>query len=370
MPDPRISPDMPAAEVPAAVERVLETWFDDHADDVASIGEHFTGSIAALRDFTLLGGKRVRPAFAWAGWLAAGGAEGRHTPAEDPAAVLRAVSALEFIQACALVHDDIVDASDTRRGNPTVHRRFEAMHREHGWRGDAARFGESIAILVGDVALTWADDMLNLSGISDPALDRARGPWWRMRLEVLGGQLLDITAEAAGDGRVETAERINAFKTAAYTIERPLHIGAAIAGAPDETIAGLRRFGRDIGVAFQLRDDQLGMFGDPSVTGKPIGDDLREGKRTVLAATAIARLRETAPGDAVRLDHALGRVTDPAEIRELSELIRSTGAVDEMEERIVELTDRGLAELDDLDIVPEHRERLRDMGRRATQRLQ
>ncbi|WP_448852365.1 polyprenyl synthetase family protein [Corynebacterium sp. 335C] len=370
MTDQRISPDLPAAEVPSAVEGVLADWFDEREDDVAGIGGHFTASVAALRDFTMQGGKRVRPAFAWAGWLACGGAEGRHADPEDPAAVLRAVSALEFIQACALVHDDIVDASDTRRGNPTVHRRFEALHRERGWRGDAARFGESVAILLGDVALTWADDMLTFSGITDPALDRARLPWWRMRLEVLGGQLLDITAEAAGDGRVETAERINTYKTAAYTIERPLHIGAAIAGAPEETVAGLRRFGRDIGIAFQLRDDQLGMFGDPSVTGKPIGDDLREGKRTVLAGTAIARLRETAPDDAMRLDHALGRVTDPAEIRELSDLIRSTGAVEEMEEEIAVRTERGLAALDDLDIDAAHRDRLRDMGRRATQRLQ
>lgn len=368
MTEPRVHPDMPAQDVPAAVEAVLRRWFDDRAKAVTGIGDHFTWAIAALEDFTLRGGKRVRPACAWAGWLAAGGADGRHAPAEDPAAVLAACASLEFIQACALIHDDIIDASDTRRGYPTVHRRFEAAHSADGWRGNAARFGESIAILVGDVALTWADDMLDLSGLSDAALSRVRVPWHRMRLEVLGGQLLDITAEAAGDGAVETAERINLYKTAAYTIERPLHIGAAIAGAPAEFTDGLRAFGRDIGVAFQLRDDQLGMFGDPSVTGKPIGDDLREGKRTVLAATAIARLRDTDPTAAERLDHALGRVTDPAEIRQLSDLIHSTGAVEEIEADITARTDRAFAILDGLEMADGHRERLRQMGLHATQR--
>ena len=270
---PNIRPDMPPRDVPEAVTGTLAAFFDERAGRVDDIDPEFTRVIGELRSFTLQGGKRVRPAFAWAGWLGAGGDKGLHSDAEDPAAVFRAVSALEFIQACALIHDDIIDVSATRRGFPTVHKVFEARHRDSGWRGDAAHYGHSVAILAGDIALAWADDMFHGSGVSDAARNRAREPWWKMRTEVLGGQLLDITAEASGDDRIEVAEKVNRYKTAAYTIERPLHIGARLAGAGEDVIEAYREFGRDIGIAFQLRDDQLGVFGDPAVTGKPAGDD-------------------------------------------------------------------------------------------------
>lgn len=365
---PEIHPGMSPRDVPAAVTGTLGEFFASRADLVDGIDEEFTRVIGALRDFTLLGGKRVRPAFAWAGWLGAGGDAGRFATAEDPAAVFRAVCALEFIQACALIHDDIIDASDTRRGNPTVHRIFEARHRDHGWRGDARHYGHSVAIIAGDVALAWADDMFHGSGLSDAARNRARVPWWKMRTEVLGGQLLDITVEASGDSRVGVAEKVNRYKTAAYTIERPLHIGAAIAGAGDDVIAAYREFGVDIGIAFQLRDDQLGVFGDPEITGKPAGDDLREGKRTVLVATALERLRATDPDGARHLDDNLGRVESADDIAQLRDLIRDSGADEVLEEKIDHLTRRGQAALESAPIVDEQRERLIDMGRRATAR--
>ncbi|MGV3113864.1 polyprenyl synthetase family protein [Corynebacterium freneyi] len=365
---PAIDPGMSPRDVPAAVTGALTDFFDARSTMVADVDEEFSRVIGALSDFTLLGGKRVRPAFAWAGWLGAGGDKGKYADVEDAEAVFRSVCALEFIQACALIHDDIIDASDTRRGNPTVHKIFEARHRDNGWRGDAVHYGHSVAILAGDIALAWADDMFHGSGLTDAARNRAREPWWRMRTEVLGGQLLDITAEASGDSRVGVAEKVNRYKTAAYTIERPLHIGAAIAGAGDDIVDAYRGFGTDIGIAFQLRDDQLGVFGDPEVTGKPAGDDLREGKRTVLVATALERLRMTDPDGAHHLDEKLGRVHGLDDVAEMRDLIRASGADEQIELEIDRLTRRGLEALESAPIVEEQRERLADMGRRATAR--
>ena len=203
--------------------------------------------------------------------------------------MLRAVAALELIQACALVHDDLMDASATRRGRPTVHVAFARRHADAAWRGRPARFGAAAAILLGDLALVWADDMLRGAGLTADAAARAATPWEAMRTEVLGGQYLDVFVQSTGDSSARAALQIDRYKTAAYTVERPLHLGAAIAGADPDLVACYRRFGADIGVAFQLRDDLLGVFGDPAVTGKPAGDDLREGKRTLLLALAVER---------------------------------------------------------------------------------
>ncbi|ASE56206.1 MULTISPECIES: polyprenyl synthetase family protein [Corynebacterium] len=355
-------------EVPATVTKTLENYLKNRGDDVASVDAVYTEAIDSLHSFVLNGGKRVRPAFAWQGWLGAGGLEGRFSPAEDSQAVMNAVSALELIQACALIHDDIIDDADTRRGAPTIHKVFEAKHEAHSWNGAADRFGISAAILIGDVALTWADDMMHSSGLSSEALTRALVPWRAMRTEVLGGQLLDITAEASRDSRVETAEKINLFKTAAYTIERPLHIGAAIAGAPAELVEAYRSFGRDIGVAFQLRDDQLGVFGDPEVTGKPAGDDLREGKRTVLVGQALSLYLDSAPEKARFIDERLGAVSSAADIDELRNLIADSGAADAVEREIDRLTSRAFSTIENADLPATSRENLIAMGVRATAR--
>lgn len=359
---------MQPREVPAAVTRTLTAYLDSRGSDVAAVDEVYTEAIGSLTDFVLGGGKRVRPAFAWQGWLGAGGAEGRFAQQESAEAVLAAVSSLELIQACALIHDDIIDDADTRRGAPTIHKVFEAKHAANDWHGSADRFGISAAILIGDVALSWADDMLHTSGLTPAALVRALEPWRAMRTEVLGGQLLDITAEASRDSRVGTAEKVNLFKTAAYTIERPLHIGAAIAGAPAELIEAYRSFGRDIGVAFQLRDDQLGVFGDPEVTGKPAGDDLREGKRTVLVGEALSLYRDSAPEKARFIDERLGEVKSASDIAELRDLIAESGAADAVEREIDRLTSRAFATIEAADLPAQYRDNLIGMGVRATSR--
>ncbi len=328
--------------VPAAVRDQLQAYLDSRRAEVAAIGSPVVDAVAHLESFVLDGGKRIRPLYAWAGFIGAGGL---HRPDVDPQAMFQAASSLEFIQACALIHDDIVDASDTRRGNPTVHRAVEAAHRDADWVGSAEHFGRSAAILIGDLALVWAEDMFQDSGLDAAALQRARAPWRGMRTEVIGGQLLDISLEAVGNESIELSDAVNRFKTAAYTIERPLHIGAAVAGAGPELIAALRGYGRDIGIAFQLRDDELGVFGDPSVTGKPAGDDLREGKRTVLLGLALAAADESDPAAAATLRRLVGTTDDPADIARMAQIIDDSGARAVMEKRIEALTESGLRHL-------------------------
>ena len=357
--------ELPLDNVPEAVEEQLVAFLDEVSPTVTKIGGPVENAVQHLRAFVLGGGKRIRPTFGWVGFTAAGGLE---KAAEDAHAVLRAVSSLEFIQACALIHDDIIDASDTRRGNPTVHRAAAASHRERSWLGDADIFGENIAILVGDLALVWADDMWHGSGLSFEARDRATAAWRGMRAEVIGGQILDISLEASGSENVELANAVNRYKTAAYTIERPLHLGAAIAGAEENTIAALRGYGRDIGVAFQLRDDLLGVFGDPEITGKPAGDDLREGKRTVLYSLALQAADAHDPAAAEILRAGIGVVHKPGEIQQLAQIIKDTGAVDAVEQRISELTTSGLSYLDQGGLNAGASEALTAMAEKATAR--
>ncbi|MDD7921663.1 polyprenyl synthetase family protein [Actinomycetospora callitridis] len=316
-------------DLPGAVTADLADYLAGRRDECADIAEEYADAVDDLTRFVLAGGKRLRPTFAWWGWRAAGGLD-------DPSAVLRAVSALELIQACALVHDDLIDDSATRRGEPTVHARWAARHAGAAWTGDPTRFGAAVAILLGDVALAWADDMLHESGVDPVALARARPAWQAMRTEVLGGQFLDVQGHASSDSSPETALRISRYKTAAYTVERPLHLGAAIAGADDTTIAALRRYGTDLGIAFQLRDDLLGVFGDPAVTGKPAGDDLREGKLTLLVALTRAHPDRTT---AAVVERAVGNPhLDPEGVAAAREALVSLGVVDDVERRITELT--------------------------------
>jgi geranylgeranyl diphosphate synthase type I len=332
----------------AAVETELATFLRSRTADSRAIDPAFAEATDALVAFVLNGGKRIRPTFAWWGWRGAGGA----VDAAESVAVLRAISALELIQACALIHDDLMDASATRRGRPTVHVEFARRHAVAGWRGQPARFGAAAAILLGDLALAWADDMLRAAGLPPPALVRAAPPGQAMRTEMLGGQYLDVLNQATGDTSTRAALQIDRYKTAAYTVERPLHLGAAIADAGPELIAAYRRFGADIGVAFQLRDDLLGVFGDPAVTGKPAGDDLREGKRTLLLAFAVERAEEQ--GRTAAREAITAAVGDPdldaSGVSRIRDLLTELGAVQAMEHRIAALTGSALDALSAVEI--------------------
>ncbi|MBW4721639.1 polyprenyl synthetase family protein [Saccharothrix obliqua] len=345
-------------ELPKHVDAALADYLADRRTLGARMESNFTDVVDGLADFVLGGGKRIRPTFAWWGWRAAGG-----DPGGDLAGpVLTAVSSLELIQACALIHDDLMDASETRRGMPTVHIRFGKKHRDEGWLGEAERFGLAAAVLIGDVALAWADDMLFAAGLPKDALQRLSLPWRDMRTEMLAGQYLDVLTQARGDSSPDAALRIDRLKTAAYTVERPLHMGAAIGDAPPELVAGLRAFGTDIGVAFQLRDDLLGVFGDPAVTGKPAGDDLREGKRTLLVALGVEYGADV-------LHDALGRPDlDVDTVDEIRARLVEVGAVDAVERRIAELTQSALTALARAPIAEPAGERLAELAISATKR--
>jgi geranylgeranyl diphosphate synthase type I len=349
-----------------AIEAALASFLRARTADAAAIDPAFADATDALVAFVLSGGKRIRPTFAWWGWRGAGGEGG----SPEAVAVLRAISALELVQACALIHDDLMDASATRRGRPTVHVEFARMHAGAGWRGMPARFGAASAILLGDLALAWADDMLHAAGLPPAALRRVAGPWRAMRTEMLGGQYLDVLTQATGDTSTRAALQIDRYKTAAYTVERPLHVGAAIADAHPELVAAYRRFGADIGVAFQLRDDLLGVFGDPKITGKPAGDDLREGKRTLLLAVAVERAEERGRGSARdEIDAAVGNPDlDAAGVDRVRDLLTDLGAVQAVEQRIAALTGSALDALSAADIAEPAGSQLAELAIAATRR--
>ncbi|WP_235900724.1 polyprenyl synthetase family protein [Lolliginicoccus suaedae] len=353
-----------ARDLPPLVTSALQAFFASRRPLVEPIGPAYATAVARLEAFVLDGGKRVRPMFAWLGWAAAGG----DPSGPDAEQMVTACAALELVQACALIHDDIIDNSATRRGRPTVHVGFAADHADNGWSGSPDRFGMAAGIITGDLALAWADDMFSGCGLPGPAVERARPVWAAMRTEVLGGQLLDIVAEASGDGRRGTAELINRFKTAAYTVERPLHLGAAIAGAEAPLIDDLRGFGAAIGVAFQLRDDLLGVFGDPGVTGKPSGDDLIEGKRTELLARALDHGDQHDPAAAGRLRALLGRELTTGEVDEARGILHQLGAVRAIEERIASLTDQALAILEPSSMAAGPKRQLQEMALSVTRR--
>ncbi|HEU4346810.1 MAG TPA: polyprenyl synthetase family protein [Actinoplanes sp.] len=340
------------------VDKALAAFLAGQRARVLEIDPALADVADALEAFVLRGGKRLRPAFAYWGYRGAGGLDSDH--------VVAAVSSLELVQASALIHDDLMDRSDTRRGEPAVHRRFAEMHTASGWRGGAAGFGDSAAVLLGDLAMVWSDELLHTSGVDPADLARARPVFDRMRAEVTLGQYLDVHAQATGDTSVERAGQVARYKSAKYTVERPLLLGAALAGAPAALIAGYERFGLPLGEAFQLRDDILGVFGDPAQTGKPAGDDLREGKRTFLVAVASAA---APPADRAELDARLGDATlDLAGVERLRAIIRDSGALARTEERIGTLTWAALDALAGAEIEEEPRAVLVALAEAATQR--
>src|ERR1700758_1988802 len=219
------------------------------------------------------------------------------------------------------------------------------MHRDWNWRGSSDRFGISAAILLGDVALAWADDIVFRADIPPEAQRRVRRVWADIRTEVLGGQSLDIVAEASAAESFASAMNVDTFKTACYTVTRPLQLGVAAAADRPDVQAVFDQFGTDLGVAFQLRDDVLGVFGDPAVTGKPSGDDLRSGKRTVLLAEAVELADKSDPLAANVLRSSIGAQLTDAQVGELRDVIESVGALAAAEQRIAALTQRALATL-------------------------
>jgi geranylgeranyl diphosphate synthase type I len=345
------------ADFRAGIESTVQSFVDGQASWLAALGEDAQRLVEHAR-ISVSGGKRFRAAFCWWGHLAV-------AEPSDHVALLRACASLELLHASALVHDDYMDASDVRRGRPATHRAFEELHRERRWNASPQQYGASAAILLGDLLLSWSDELLRTCGLpADRVLD-ALGYFDLTRTEVVTGQFLDVSAQARGTTDVEVAMRVVRYKSAKYSIERPLHIGAALAGARPVAIDQLSRFGLPLGEAFQLRDDLLGVFGDPAVTGKPAGDDLTEGKRTVLIALALDAL---GPADREHLDSSLGRPLAEDEVIELRRIIDGSGAHEQVEDVITTLTERALDALDAAELRDEARDVLRELAAAATQR--
>ncbi len=324
----------------AGVDAALARHVARLRDTVAAVSPDAAGLADAVERM-VGGGKRLRAAFCYWSWRAHGGVPGT----EEEQAVLRAGAALELFQAAALFHDDVMDDSSTRRGLPAAHRFFAAEHRAAGRRGDAQRYGDGVAILLGDLSLVASEEEMShaLATLPAPVARSARTVFDLMRTEVTVGQYLDLLAQSMPWGDPADDERraleVVRAKAARYSVEHPIVLGAALAGADEEALEGCRAVGLPLGEAFQLRDDVLGVLGDPATTGKPAGDDLREGKRTVLVARALALA--TAAGDTDAVSVLTERIGDPdldAEgVATLTDLLVRTGAVAEVEKLISEL---------------------------------
>jgi geranylgeranyl diphosphate synthase, type I len=340
-----ISSERPGPPVVDAVDAVLRDHLGERLEDARRTDAVFAEEVAGrVRDIALRGGKRLRARFLWWGWRACGGpAEGAET--EN---VLRVAAALELIQTCAVVHDDVMDRSPTRRGARALHEDFAQQHSAAGMSGCPASFGTAGAVLAGDLALAWADDLLTATALASGQGARLQREWRAMRSEMVAGQYLDIRAAATGSTAVDQAVRIACLKSALYTVERPLALGAALAGATDRTTDALRSAGRPAGIAFQLRDDLLGVFGDPRRTGKPADDDLRDKKLTYLRAVALRLADGSGPAAAAAALRAPGPTLTDAQVRDARAALESTGArrvVEARISRLVHLSERRLAAL-------------------------
>ncbi|WP_394941075.1 polyprenyl synthetase family protein [Psychromicrobium sp. YIM B11713] len=313
------------------------------------------------------GGKRMRALLCYWGWRGAGGDPSPNTP------ITTAGASLELFQAAALIHDDIIDRSDIRRGAPSVHRQFSQLHQRQRWALDPERFGHAAAILAGDLCLSFSEEVFAgmSSLVTTSAANRARRTFNTMRAEVMAGQYLDILEEVAGPSRgpagaVERAQSIIRYKSAKYSTEHPLVLGGALAGGSEELLNGYSAFALPLGEAFQLRDDMLGVFGDPQSTGKPAGDDLREGKRTVLIGYTL-RLAEAE--DAEFVDQRLGipdlSETDIAQIRRI---MTGCGAVSATEDLIERYSSQAFTALEALQIDDFTSLALHTMAQAAVQR--
>ncbi|MFB9234860.1 polyprenyl synthetase family protein [Plantactinospora siamensis] len=381
--DPRVSRQ---AERPFAVRGAIE----------ATLTAFLTGEVGALdeidpaagdfgrtaQDAVLAGGKRIRPVFAYWGWRGVVGGS------EPVAPVLPALAALELLHAFALVHDDVMDASATRRGRPSAHRALAAQHAAAGRTGDGDRFGEAAAVLVGDLCLVWADRLLGHANLPAATILEARRCYDQMRVETVAGQYLDVLSETAvSSWSLDRAMRVARYKTACYTVQRPLLFGAALADLRRDgpLAAAYHRYGLAVGEAFQLCDDLLGVYGDPRTTGKPAGEDLLRNKPTglLMLARELATPAQRAVLDGVRptpADSAApGGSTAPdgsaapdggsaGSVRELAEVVRATGAVDRIERLIADRVDEALTALDSSPIDPAARHALGELAVSATQR--
>ncbi|MFL6122925.1 polyprenyl synthetase family protein [Actinophytocola sp.] len=343
----------------AAVDRVLGEFLDEKTHELRTVDVTLHALARVAREAALGGGKRLRSTFAYWGWRGVAG------PGAPLAPVLPALAAFELLHAFALVHDDVMDDSPTRRGRPSAHVALAAWHARSGLVGDATGFGRSAAILVGDLCLVWADELIASAGVPGDVVLAARRVYDRMRVDTISGQFLDLVGEASRVWSLDRAELVTRLKTACYTVVGPLLFGAELSEYADQAVKrAYARYGMAVGEAFQLRDDLLDAYGDPAVTGKPAGADLRRGKPTPLLELA----RTMADGrQRTELERELARGAD-AEPGRLARLVRWTGAADRVEEMIADRVAQAHAALADAPIEPDGRHELARLARTATSR--
>jgi geranylgeranyl diphosphate synthase type I len=340
------------------VQITIDDFMADRTAMLTAISTDLDPLSDALLDL-MSSGKRLRAAFCYWAW--------RGTGREDVPGLVSAATALELFHAAALVHDDVMDDSDTRRGRETVHRRFERLHGQQRLRGLAARHGVAAAILAGNLCQSWADEMLAGCGLPAGALHRGRPVFDLMRTQVVGGQFLDVLQQAHGAADPHRLRTITRYKSAKYTVEHPVLLGGALADASPALLAAYSRFGLPLGEAFQLRDDVLGVFGDPVRTGKPDTDDLRDGKRTQLVA--VAERRATRSQERVLRQHLGNPQLDDSGAAELRRVLLDTGAVHEVERSITRLTSQACSALDAASLDPTARDVLAGLTAAATTRV-
>ncbi|GAA3399259.1 polyprenyl synthetase family protein [Streptomyces roseoviridis] len=325
-------------DVPAAVAVCLGRTLERRVEEATAMDPVFAADVAdRVARFTLEGGRRLRAQFLW--WAMRGcGGGARETPR-----ALGVAAALELIQTCALVHDDVMDGSPLRRGRPALHVAVDARYGTGGRPLPCGTFGTAAAVLAGDLALAWADDAFAESVRGAPAERRAAGVWRVMRAEMVAGQYLDLRGQVTSAASERRALRTAVLKTALYTVGHPLALGAVLAGAPEPTVVALRAAGRSAGLAFQLRDDIRGAFGDPARTGKPVGEDVREGKATFLLTVARDLCARRGDRAGLRLLDGVtgGRAVRAGDVERVLDLLVACGARDEVARRVEELCVRG-----------------------------
>lgn len=340
--------------IAARVEARLTEFLDAETARWAELDADLAEPFSEIRRLVLTGGKRLRPAFCHWGFVGLGGEP-------DDQRIVDAGAAFELMHAFALFHDDVMDDAASRRGAVTTHTVYAAKHAEAGWAGEARRFGEGMAILIGDLAFVYSDMLLAGAG---PAAWRV---WNELRLELNAGQVLDILGSVRGVRDVAQAERIARYKSGKYTIERPLHLGAAVA-APDrldEVAPQLSAYGLPLGEAFQMRDDVMGAFGDTAATGKPVGGDLREGKPTPMLARALAA---ASPTQLAVLRRVGTPDLDDADVAEIQQVIVDTGALADLEATIAARSAEAVAALADAPLLAEARAELASLASFVTDR--
>ena len=342
----------------AEINLSLSDFIRSENKQLAQIGPELDPVATEIEKFLLESGKRLRPLFAYVGLLGTGTQSNKE--------IIQAVSSLELVHVCALIHDDVMDGSDTRRGALSIHKAFEKMHTDKNLVGSPAQFGVSSAILMGDLALIWSAQMLHTAGLKSEQLIQVLPVYDEMRVELMAGQYLDVYEQSLGTQSVERSLKVARYKSGKYTIERPLHFGATLGGASDALIDTYTKYGIPLGQAFQLRDDVLGVFGDPAETGKPAGDDLREGKRTVLMAMTLEKAQGTAREELVK---NLGNPALSSEkIESLRTLITETGAVADVEKLIDRLGEESRAAANSSAIHPDARPFLLALAETAIRR--